>query len=333
MPKPKENKSLITIKAKKKKPVAKATKYDPAMLQVVEKHVFNTGKMDGVWDNLDISKATFFRWLRDKRDLKEVVSRAQAERTRLVQHEFNGEMKEAVDSLFNLMRGYFKSEKKTYVTASRNDQVDEHGGVVKVGEEIYRTVDIRHEIVEKWYPADLRAIEKVLGREPLMEILFMDQLTQYLPKVDEELYQQLFGIGDTGWDMPKFTGMSILNPQVDLIKLRFMEIVIQNRFDRGSLSMDKWIEYNAKLKQLQGQISDRIETRAQRLMNGRSYSEIVEQYVERWKKMLSVLRFALEEELPQTKKNALMIEKIMVSVVDTMNERGKSDADLQPLKS
>jgi len=320
MPKPKKNISRKSTKTTAVKRVGRTSKWNPDHCQVVEKYVFDKGQIEGVWDLLGVSKATFHNWFKAKLDLKAAVLRGRVSRDKLVNREFNAEVQMAVDTVVLIMQGYYKEETKQYFTASRTDQVDEHGGLIKKGELMYRTKDVREEVTKKWFPPDPKALERVLGKESLRQTLFLDQIKKYVPDITEDIYPQLFGSGTMGWELPFFGDKDILNPKIDLVKLRFMEIVIQKAFDDQALSIQQWLEFNVKLKSMQGSIADRIETRAQKLLKGQSYAEIMEDYSRRFQMLLSVVRNVMDDTLPSSKKSAATIAKMMTEIVDRINE-------------
>ena len=119
-----------------------------------------------------------------------------------------------------------------------------------------------------------------------------------------------------------FGGVSVLNIQLDLLKHRYMEAHIQHLYDSGGLSVDQWLDYIQSIRRDYGTISDRMETRAQKLLEGNSYQDIIYQMEELWRVLIETVREEMVKPVTlKRKKSAPKEYTIPVEVVDQIMEK------------
>ncbi|MBW8035635.1 MAG: hypothetical protein FVQ79_08400 [Planctomycetes bacterium] len=248
------------------------TKYSLDMCQTAEKIMFETGKYEDVYTALDVSSATFYRWLKEKKELNDAVSRAYEERLKYTERKFTAELQAAFEGLNKLLTGY---DKEFWEETRREIRNEETGKVME-------TIDVIRRQRFVHVRPDMRAIEKVLGPNDLRHNLYLKALEEHVLNHRDELYRLIFGKLGVGEEVEEFKGIFVLQSQVDLLKIRYMEAHIQGLYDRGDLTVEQWIDFTQRLRRDYGQISDRMEQRAQKLLQGASYSEIVTMIEEFW---------------------------------------------------
>ena len=143
------SKSLTSIKPKRKPPVS----WDPAFIQTIESIVFNTGMVEGAIPALGVSRTTFYRWLREKSDLKHAVTRAREAHIKFRDIAIQGELMAAVEGLNKLLNGHIV----TLVDESTEEIRNEETG------EVLETINVKVRKRQNYVRPDIRAIEKVLA--------------------------------------------------------------------------------------------------------------------------------------------------------------------------
>jgi len=322
MPKPSD---IETYQNPVKNKGGRKTKYSSDMCQTAEKIMFETGKYEDVYTALDVSPATFYRWLKEKKELNDAVTCAYEERLKYTERKFTGELQAAFEGLNKLLNGYDHVVEDEEVTEIRNEETGEVLETVSVKRK-KRTIHVR---------PDMRAIEKVLGPNDLRHNVYLKALEEHVLNHRDELYRLIFGKLGVGEEVEEFKGIFVLHAQVDLLKLRYMEAHIQGLYDRGDLTVEQYIDFTQRLRRDYGQIMDRMEQRAQKLLHGASYSEIVMMIEELWKVLIETVDDHLGR--PITRKNgsqyqlpADVRDVICDNIVDAIH--AKQDKELFAIK-
>lgn len=248
------------------------------MLQTAVNIVFDTGRMENVPKALGIGKTAFYRWMKENEELRNAVARAREDHKKLKERAFRSEISAAIEGLSKLLLGY-----EYTVTDKETERLrDDDGKVLKVTreKERERTMYIR---------PDMRAIEKVLGPNDLRHNLYLKALEEHVLNRQDELYHLVFGKLGVGEEVEDFKGIYVLHVQVDLLKIRYMEAHVQGLYDRGDLTVEQYIEFTTKLRRDYGQIMDRMEQRAQKLLQGKSYAEIIMSIEELWRVLIETV--------------------------------------------
>ncbi len=301
------------------------TKYSLDMCQTAEKIMFDTGRYEDVYTALDVSPATFYRWLKEKKELNDAVSRAYEERLKYTERKFTAELQAAFEGLNKLLTGY---DKEFWEETRREIRNEETGKVME-------TIDVIRRQRFVHVRPDMRAIEKVLGTNDLRHNIYLKALEEHVLDHRDEIYRLIFGKLGVGEEVEEFKGIFVLQAQVDLLKIRYMEAHIQGLYDRGDLTVEQYIDFTQRLRRDYGQISDRMEQRAQKLLQGASYSEIVMTIEELWKVLIETVNDQLGK--PVTRKNGAQFQIpadvrdiICENIVDAIHAR--QDKELFAIK-
>lgn len=243
------------------------------MIEIVENIVFDTGSVENARKALGVAKSTFYRWIEEKTELSDALARARSNHLKLSERAFREETIAAFAGLYKLLTGYDHTVEDETREEIRNEKTGKLLKTVKVLRK-KRTVHVH---------PDMRAIEKVLGPNELKHNIYITALEEHVLNHKEDLYKLVFGKLGAGEDTEEFKGIFVLHAQLDLLKIRYMEAHIQSEYDRRNISIDQYIDFTQRLRRDYGQIMDRMETRAQKLLQGASYSEIIMTIEEIWK--------------------------------------------------
>lgn len=315
MAKQKHPKKSIIKKKKRRKPRAS---WNDAMLQLVENHVFDTGRVEDANEAIGVARSTFYSWLKKREDLMEAVTRAREAHKKFKERSFRGEMMAALDGLNILLAGHVVTLREEITEEIRNEET---------GEKL-ETLKVRVREHQSYIRPDIRAIEKVLGSNDLKHNAYLKSLQEHVLNNKSELYRLIFGHLVDDMDdaaIGEFLGVSVLNVQLDLLKIRYMEAHVQHLYDVGDLTVDQWMEYTQKLRRDYGYISDRMETRAQKLLDGASYQEVIYQMEELWRVLIETTREELAKPIEHEGKTfiipAEVVNQIAENIVNRVNER------------
>lgn len=292
------------------------TKYSADMCQTAEKIMFETGRYEDIYKALDVSPATFYRWLQEKKELHDAVTRASKERLKYTERKFSDELQAAFEGLSKLLTGYDKEFWEETIKEIRNEETGE----------VLETIEVTRRQRHIHIRPDMRAIEKVLGPKDIRHNIYLRALEDHLLNHSDELYKILFGDLGAGEEVEEFTGINILQSQVDLLKIRYMEAHVQKEYDRGNLSIEQYMEFNHKLRQDYGLIYDRMEQRSQKLLQGASYTDIIYQVEELWKIFIETAAEILRQPhaLNSGEEYTIPIEvqhQVAEAIVNTVNDR------------
>jgi len=308
MPKPKKQlnpkESGKPAKAKR----GRITKWDPSMIQVIENIVFDTGVLDGAQKALGVARSTLYRWIDEKPELSDALARARENHRKLSERAFREETVAAFKGLTKLLTGYDHTIEEESCEEIRNKETGEVLETVKVLKK-KRTVHVR---------PDMRAIEKVLGPNELKHNIYITALEEHVLNHNDDLYRLVFGKLGVGEEANEFKGIFVLHAQLDLLKIRYMEAHVQAEYDRQNISIAQYIDYTNRLRRDYGQIMDRMEVRAQKLLQGASYSEILMSIEEMWKVFIET---ASEEIGRPVERKGKAVFQVPADVKDTICDR------------
>lgn len=298
------------------------TKYTPEFLVRLEKSILITGSLEIAQKESGISHTTFYNWKKNKPEVQEVIDRAMRARERFGQKEFLPELYKAFGGLNELLTGYTKELKKTEKTTLYNDATKQE----------LDTINLKVTTQEVYYPPQIRAIEKVIGSNNIRNNVYIRAVENETLKGEGELFKLIFGNLTDDEIMGDYNGVFVLRVQLDMMKIRYMEAHIQREYDKGNISMEQWVDLTGKLRKDYAFISDKLETRSQKLFKGKSYSEIVLQVNTMWQAVVEVFEEAVGTtyEREGKKKPYTMPPDVQKMVMQraVQNIRGKEDATL-----
>ncbi len=162
----------------------------------------------------------------------------------------------------------------------------------------------------------------------------MKSLEDQVLNSKSELYKLVFGHlidGMEGDNIEEFLGVSILNVQLDLLKNRYMEAHVQHLYDTNNISVDQWLDLTSKLHRDYGTISDKMEQRAQKLLEGASYQEVLYQMEELWRVLIETTAEEMRKPLTiKGRKTPYIVpvkaaNQILKNIVDRVNERKSNE--------
>lgn len=278
-----KSKSPKSTKTKPKKVGGRKEKYTPEMVQEVEKIVLVTGSISEAYKAVGVGKTTFFRWINEKPDLREAVSRAHTDRKTFIERGFLPQMKRALIGIDEALVGRKITLKRKTTKSHYDGETQKRIKILEVSETEY----------ESYIRPDMKAIEKVLGPNALRNNVYIRAIEDNLTNGESELYKLVFGDLSMNEEAEQFEGIYVLRLQLDQLKIRYMEAHIQREYDNGNITMDQWVEFTDKLRKSYAQISDRMETRAQKMLGGYSYQEILLQVEQVWKTVVETFDEAL----------------------------------------
>ena len=269
---------------KKKKPARKGkSKYLPEMAESVEKVVLMTGNVTEAYKSLGVSKSTFYDWIKAHPDLETAISRAHEDRQRFVDRGFLPQKRRAIDGLDESLTGHMVIVKRT----EKNNVYD------RKTQKLIRQINVKEIEQEQWIKPDMKAIEKVLGPNALSNTIFVKALEDHMLSSDSDLYKLVFGDLSLDEKAEQFEGVFVLRLQLDQLKLRYMEAFIQREYDRRNIPIEQWIDFTLRIRKEYAQISDRMETRAQKMLGGYSYQEVILQVEQVWKTVVETFEEAV----------------------------------------
>lgn len=294
------------------------------MLQTIENIVFDTGQLKQVPKAIGVAESTLYGWLSKRPELMEAVTRARKAHKKFRDRAFQGEMMSAMEGLNKLLNGYTEEFWEETIRQIRNEETGEVLETIEVTKR-QRHIHIR---------PDIRAIEKVLGPNEIRLNIYMNALEDHVLNSKSELYKLVFGklihnMEETS--IEEFLGISVLNVQLDLLKLRYMEAHVQHLYDNSHLSVDQWLDLTSKLRRDYGMISDRMETRAQKLLEGASYQDVLYQMEELWRVLIETTSEEMRRPLKlKGRKTPYTVpvdaaNKILENIVDKINERKSNE--------
>lgn len=292
------------------------------MLQVVRKHILMTGQEQAAYEAIGITKSTYYTWKKTNPELAETVARAHEERRKFRQREFEIDSVMAYQSLQKLMEGYEYNEKNK-VTRREKIVIEETGE--ELGTE---RITVTETESTKHVRPDIKAIEKFLGPQPVWYSMILQRMEDFAPR-DQELYKYVFGKLALGNDnIQEFSGYLLLDTHLDLVKLRYVEGMIQSMRDQNAISVEHYMDWILKIRKEFGSIQDKIEQRAQKLLDGKSYQEIIYDIETLWQVLIVTVQEVLFEEKWKNGYNPNLVVK---EIVDRVRE--KKEKHLFPLKS
>ncbi len=294
------------------------------MLQTIENYVFDTGKVAGCAKRIGVHPTTLHNWIHSRSELGEAVTRAREAHRKFRDLAIQGELMAAVEGLNKLLNGHIVTLVDETTDEIRNE---------KTGEKL-ETVNVKVRKHQAYIRPDIRAIEKVLGPGDLRQAINLKAFEERMLNGKSDLYLLVFGQLVSKMDkdsIAEFVGVSVLNIQLDLLKLRYMEAHIQHLYDTGGLSVDQWLDYIQRIRRDYGMISDRMEMRAQKLLEGKSYQDIVYQMEELWRVLIETVREEMVKPVMLKKKKSSVpkeysipvdaVNQIMENIVTRVNER------------
>ena len=319
MAKKPKTKSTRKTRVAKRKPAPNVKRFTPEIAQLAGNIMLRTGIAKSVYEELGVAKTTFFAWRKKHPELEESLALACERRRKYIDKEFMGETDQAFTGLNELLIGMTKTLTKTEREVLIDDKTGKETKVLKV-----KTSEQEH-----YYRPDMRAIEKVLGPHGVRFNVYLKAIEDHVLEKDSELYKLVFGELAQDETFDQFTGVFVLRVQVDMVKIRLMEAMVQREYDRGNISIDQWVDFTAKLRRDYTQISDRMETRAQKLLDGHSYQEVVLRVEDVWRSVIGIV----EENIGKTYKReggrrpytipADIQKLVMFDVVTQIRTRGE----------
>lgn len=273
-------KKLIPPKKKstraKKSNAGRKMMYDKGMIETAVNIIFAGGEVKDIVKTLGIANATYHSWTTRFPEFGDAVSRARVEFRHLKERKFHQEVVSAFVGLNELLTGHVIELKEEHSSHIYDEETDK-----KTSFRAVKTV-----IKETYVRADMKAIEKVLGTNDIRHNVYLTALEEDILNGNEDLYKMVFGKLPIDDKADEFAGIYALRPHLDLVKLRYMEAHIQAQYDKGNITIDQWMDYTDRIRKSYIFVSAKLEDRAQKLLDGRTYSEIVEALIDLWKSLL-----------------------------------------------
>ena len=289
--------SKISVTSQKKKG-GRCSKYSEELNEIAAEIVLKTGKVSDVCKTLNIARSTLSDWQKKFPKFSEAISQARLKRIKIESRDYTNEVAKAIESLSLLIEPYEWTETQTLSKKSENGE-----------EEVQWTKK-----TTRLKMPDIRAIRKVLGEKDLRHTIIFKKLEQYIPESKGELYRAVFGNLGSGAKVEAFMGIYVLSPFMDMIKIRYMEAMVQKLFDQDMITLDDYMEYTQKLRHEFIIIADRTEQRAMKLLEGKSYQDIIIEFDQLKSFMIETFQEVQNDvNIPR--------EKLCEETVNRLNER------------
>lgn len=279
--------SLTKTASKPKNAVIPKIKYTSSVVLIAENAMLRTGSYEGVAKLVGVSRTTLYRWMKNNPDFGSLLARAHEERKVLMDREFLPEHVTAIRGLNILITGCVKE----LTTIVEKDLIDREANDGKG--RVMQVMERRKTIAQRYYPPDFKAIEKILGPNDIKHNIYLKAMESHMLDGDSELYQLVFGELADDDHGEKYKGIFVMRLGLDLMKLRYMEAHIQHEYDQGNISIDSWMDFTGRIRRDFQQIADRMETRAQKLLGGVSYQDILLRVENVWQSVVEITEEAV----------------------------------------
>ena len=238
------------------------------MEERIETLVLKTGDVKGAYESLGISKSGYYAYLKRHKDFRDRISRARA-RWEMARDGNSDDMyilaAEALKSLLIYRR-------TTHV------RIDE-SRILNENQEPTEWIEQKRTTWEKEQPPNLGAIAKVLGDGTIQQIALrfitkgsllnanIALVAQILRMSEEEAKKQLGDLDEVLFD-----------DRLDLILHRILIGEIAQSYDKELIDQKSYVEQTSQISKTYQEIKNRVELRAEKLMEGKSYQEILEHH-------------------------------------------------------
>jgi len=306
------------LKIRKSQKRGRKTLFHSDLCQLARKQMLATGKAEDCYRALGISADTYHRWIKQFPEFSEAISLAREERRKISERDYLEEATAAINGIRKLLNGYSFTE-----TEIREEEILDSSTGQNQTNQIKRVKVTR----EKHIPPNMAAIAKVLGDDSLPNIILLKSIEKFKLDDSKELYQYVFGALSAGSEVEEFTGVYVLDQTMDLVKLRYMEGLVQKQYDDDLITLDKYLSHTSTIRNDFSRISEKMEQRAQSLLEGKSYQQILYDYEMFCKSLIdTVSDVLLEVNFPE----GTTFRDIIKEIVDRMNE--SREKGLFPIK-
>ena len=255
------------------------TKYTKDRLRKIENALVRTGSDKVAMRESAISKQTFYRWMRDKSDFCDIITRAK-ERFINLRIRTDPELeKKAIQTLKEMLqpREITKTKETTRVLINQD-----------TGETL-RVLDVTTETTTYIRDPSIKIIEKIIGKGTIEDVLWRISLRKAMEDPKGELYEQLFGdkgklARDKKWGEDVFADIDHLE---ELERLREQTEI---RYEDGMIDFQTY--HDAILNQAKtfSYVKTQVENRAEKSIGATSYSEILAQVKQFVQLVMDVIR-------------------------------------------
>lgn len=267
------------VATRKRKPPAKLTKKNIDKCYNAVKY---SGKIDTAVEIFGVARQTVYRWIKVYPQLGDKVSHAMAEHKKLIDTNQPEFFVTAVADIKLLLED--RELKTTTVKRKRivpvvddmefdleaddiEDKVPEDKTITLIEEDITIKKYIRE---PSW-----QAIEKVLGKKQLRNIIY-DHLHNRTNINGVGMVSKMFGAWMEDSDLDDKWNGSLINDVLDLMLIRTVQAEIRTEYEAGGMELEEYTKLIMDTTKNFGYIAHNRESRAIKLLGGKSFSEIMD---------------------------------------------------------
>ncbi len=238
------------------------------MEERIETLVLKTGDLKQAYESLGISKSGYYKYLQRHEDFRDRISRARARRKTLSDGNMDDLHIMAVEALKSLL-GYGRT---THV------RIDE-SRVLNENHEPTEWIEQKRTTWEKDRSPNLGAISKVLGEGTIQQIALRFITKGTLLNANTALVAQILRVSEE--EATKLLGgldETVFDDRLDLVLHRVLLGEIAQSYHKGLIDHKSYAEQTSQISKNYQEIRHRVELRAEKLMEGKSYQEILEHH-------------------------------------------------------
>jgi len=256
------------------------------MAERIETLVLKTGDVKQAYESLGISKSGYYAYLKRNEDFKDLVSRARA-RWEMARDGNSDDMHiMAVEALKSLL--IYRRTTHVRIDESR---------VLNENRDPTEWIEQKRTTWEKEQPPNLGAITKVLGEGTIQQIALRFITKGSLLDANTALVAQILRVSEE--EATKLLGgldETVFDDRLDLVLHRVLLGEIAQSYNKGLIDHKSYAEQTSQISKNYQEITHRVELRAEKLMEGKSYQEILEHHQQVTKQIIFAVKEVSEDD-------------------------------------
>lgn len=267
----KQNKSIVQTRIRK--PPVQLT---PENITKVYEAIKYKGLIKVAEDILGVTAPTINKWRKKYPEFGKCVSHALTEHKELT----NREHPEYFTQAMSIIRTMLHDREMVEIQEIEKALFDEDGNQLQIIEK--KTVKKTFTREPNW-----TAVEKVLGRKDLRNVIMGN--TQDDVKTRTSIIHQLFGKWMGSDELGARWDGNVFNDMVDLMTIRSLQADTRIAYERGELTIEEYSKLVTEQTKTYGYIVHNRESRALKLLGGKSYSEIIDLFNAQMKNVSNIV--------------------------------------------
>lgn len=242
------------------------SKYTARRLEKIEIALLKTGSDKEAMLQAGITKTTYYRWIDEIREFRELRERT-LQRFVELQVKRNPELEQRAVNV--LEKALEPLELKTSKEESEI-LIDRETG------EQLRVLKVKRTTTRREVQPDLNAAMKVLGPGPLETVLFRIAIRRALEDPESDLYTTLFGPHGTFAETKKW-GEDVVADVLHMERLAELQEQARQQYQDGGMAFEQYHQLTVEQAKVFSQIKSQYEDRAGKAIGAKSYSETLAQ--------------------------------------------------------